>query len=132
VVEESQNVPVPARLQALGVGLLADWGSLVFLFRHTARLCIAAQIAQLIGYDRAEIGPVLRRLETLGLFQRSRVVLRIRFYRFSEPAEPSRQGSLLEPMNMTNDRAGRLMLLKHLKRSGLAPQRRPHGGPCLA
>jgi hypothetical protein len=131
-VEASQDVAVLDRLEVLGVELLTEWDALVFLHHHAASLCTAAQIAHLIGYDRAEIGPALHRLETLGLIQRSRVSQGIRFYRFSEPEEPERQSSLLELMNLTHNRAGRLMLLKHLKRSGLAPQRRPYGGLRLA
>jgi predicted transcriptional regulator len=131
-IEEPQDVPVLERLQVLGVELLTEWDALVFLHRHAASLCTAAQIAQLIGYDRAEIGPALHRLEALGLIRRSRVSQGIRFYRFSEPAEASRHGCLRELMNLTYDRAGRLLLLKHLKRSGLAPRRRRHGGLRLA
>jgi predicted transcriptional regulator len=131
-VEAVQEAAVLDRLEVLGVDLLTEWDALVFLYRHSASLCTAAQIANLIGYDRAEIGPALQRLETLGLIQRSRVSQGIRFYRFSEPEEPSRQSSLLELMNLTHNRAGRLMLLRRLKRSGLAPQRRPHGGLRLA
>jgi predicted transcriptional regulator len=114
------------------VELLAEWDTLVFLYRHAASLCTTAQIAPLIGYDKAEIAAALQRLEALGLIQRSRVSQGIRFYRFSVPAESSRHGRLLELMNLTQNRAGRLMLLKHLKRPGLEPQRRRNSGLRLA
>jgi len=37
-VEESQDVLVPERLQALGVARLTEWDALVFLYRHGASL----------------------------------------------------------------------------------------------
>jgi hypothetical protein len=130
--EESQDALVRDRLDVLGVAFLIEWDALVFLYHHSASLCTVAQIAKLVGYGGAEIGPALHRLETLGLIRRSRVSQGIRFYRFSAPPEPSRQGCLLELMNLTKNREGRLMLLKHLKRSGLGPRRRRHGGLRLA
>jgi DNA-binding transcriptional ArsR family regulator len=131
-VEESQDALVRDRLNILGVALLAEWDALVFLYRHSASLCTAAQIARLIGYTGTEIGSALHRLEGLGLIQRSRVSQGIRFYRFSEPADPSRKSCLMELMKLTHNREGRLMLLKQLKRSGLEPRRRRHGGLRLA
>jgi predicted transcriptional regulator len=131
-IKESQDVIVPERLQVLGVELLTEWDALVFLYRHEASLCTPAQIAQLIGYDKSEIGAALHKLEALGLLQRSRVSQGIRFYRFSAPLESARQSSLLELMNLTQSRTGRLLLLKHLKRSTLEPRRRRHGGLRLA
>jgi hypothetical protein len=131
-IEELQDVPVLERLQVLGVELLPEWDALVFLYRHVASLCTAAQIAQLIGYDKAEIVAALRRLEGLGLLQRSRVSQGIRLYRFSAPAEPARQSSLLALINLGQNRAGRLLLLKHLKRSSPEPRRRRRSGLRLA
>ena len=131
-IKESQDVPVLERLQVLGVELLTEWDVLVFLYRHAASLCTAAQIAQLIGYDKAEIAAALHKLEALGLLQRSRVSQGIRFYRFSEPPEPSRRSCLPELMNLAQNRAGRLLLLRYLKRSSPEPPRRRHGGLRLA
>jgi predicted transcriptional regulator len=131
-IKESQDVQVFDRLQVLGVELLPEWDVLVFLYRHGSSLCTAAQIAQLVGYDKAEIAAALHRLEALGLIQRSRVSQGIRFYRFSEPPEPSRQSCLPELMKLAQNRAGRLLLLRHLKRSSLEPRRRRHGGLRLA
>ena len=131
-IEESDAAVALNCLEALGVTQLTEWDALVFLYHHSASLCTVAQIARLIGYDGAEIGPALHRLEALGLIQRSRVSQGIRFYRFSAPADLSRQNCLLELMKLTNNRAGRLMLLKHMKRSD--PELRPkrHGGLRLA
>jgi len=125
--EESQDALVRDCLNILGVALLAEWDALVFLCNHSASLCTVAQIAKLVGYDKVEIGPALHRLEALGLIQRSRVSQGIRFYRFSAPAD-SRGSCLLELMTLTHNRAGRLMLLKYLKRSGLPERRRRRRG----
>ena len=130
--EVSQDSQVLERLQVLGVELLTEWDTLIFLSRHGASLCTAAQIAQLIGYDKAEIGLALHKLDTLGLIQRSRISQGIRFYRFSAPVEPSRQSSLSELMDLARSRAGRLLLVKHLKRPTFVLRRRREGGLRLA
>ena len=129
---EFQTVPVLERLQALGMSLLTEWDALAFLYRHPASLCTAAQIARLIGYDKAEVGAALHNLETLGLIQRSRVSQGIRFYRFSEPQDPSRRSCLLELMSLAQNRTGRLQLLKHLENSRQEPRRRRDSGLRLA
>jgi DNA-binding IclR family transcriptional regulator len=131
-IEEPQDVTVTERFQTLGLELLTEWDVLVFLYRHAASLCNAAQIAQLIGYDKAEIVAALHKLDALGLIQRSRVSQGIRFYRFSAPAEPSRYACFLELMNLAQNRTGRLVLLKHLKHPGSVQRRRRHGGLQLA
>jgi DNA-binding MarR family transcriptional regulator len=131
-IEESQDVLVVEGLQAVGVANLAEWDALTFLYFHAASLCTPAQIAQLVGYDKAEIGAALHKLEALGLLQRSRVSQGIRFYRFSTPAEPSRHACLLELMNLAGNRAGRLLLLKHLKRPMPVQRRKRDGGLRLA
>jgi DNA-binding IclR family transcriptional regulator len=112
-IEESDDVL--ERLQALGVALLSEWDTLAFLYRHSASLGTAAQIARLVGHGKAEIGAALHRLEALGLIERSRDSQGIRFYQFSAPAEPFRQSCLLELMSLAQNRTGRLMLLNHLK-----------------
>ena len=126
------DVPVLERLQALGITLLSEWDALAFLYHHSASLGTAAQIARLIGYDKAEIGAALHRLEALGLIQRSRVSQGIRLYQFSSPPEPSRHSCLLELMSLAQNRTGRLLLLKHLKRPRHEPRRRRHSGLRLA
>jgi hypothetical protein len=123
-VERSQDVLVRESLQALGVALLSEWDTLAFLYHHAASLGTAAQIARLIGYDKAEIGVALSRLEALGLMQRSRVSEGIRIYQFSAPPEPSRRSCFLELMSLTQNRTGRLLLLKHLKCPRLEARRR--------
>ena len=115
-IEKSEDVLVLERLQALGVTLLSEWDTLVFLNHHGATLGTAAQIARLIGYNKAEIGAALHRLEALGLIQRSRDSQGIRLYHFSAPPEPSCYSCLLDLMSLAQNRMGRLLLLKNLKR----------------
>jgi hypothetical protein len=86
--EKSQDESVLESLQTLGVALLPEWDALTFVYQRGASLCTAAQIARLIGYDKAETGAALQKLETLGLIERSRFTQAIRFYRLSELREP--------------------------------------------
>jgi DNA-binding MarR family transcriptional regulator len=113
--EKSQDELVVKSLRVLGTTLVSEWETLAFVNRHAASLGTAAQIAQFIGYDKAEIAAALRKLEALGLILRSRVSQGIRFYQLSEPLEPSRQSCLLELVNLAQSRAGRLLVIKHLK-----------------
>jgi len=130
--EKSQDVLVAECLHSLGVSFLTEWDALTFVYKHGAILCTAAQIARLIGCDMAETGAALQKLERLGLIQRSRAAQWIRFYRFSPPPEPTRHSCFLELMRLTQDRAGRVLLLKHLKRHRLEPRRKRDSGLRLA
>ena len=131
-VANPQDALVLERLQTLGVTLVIEWDALAFLYRHAASLGAAAQIARLIGYDKAEIAAALHRLEALGLIQRSRDSQGIRLYRFSVHPEPSRHSCLLELMSLAQNRTGRLLLLKHLKGSLLEQRRKRARGLGLA
>jgi DNA-binding MarR family transcriptional regulator len=126
-LERTQDELVLEGLQALGVAVLTEWDVLTFIYGHAASLCTAAQIARLVGYDRGETGVALQRLEALGLIERSRVAQGVRFYRLSASVE-----TLRHMMNLTRDRAGRLSLLRHLKRTQLAARRRRESGLRLA
>jgi len=130
--EQSQDVLVQEGLHALGVAFLCDWDALAFLHRHSPSLATAAQLAPLIGYDKAEIGVALHRLATLGLIQRSRVSQGIRIYRYTEPPEPGRHACLRSLMSLAQNRTGRLLLLKHLKHLLPGPRRRRNSGLRLA
>ena len=114
--EESPDVPVPERLQVLGVTLVTEWDTLAFLFQHKTSISTAAQIARLVGYDKAEIGAALQTLDGLRLIRRSRTSQGARIYEFCQPQEPGRHTCLVELMNLAQHRAGRLLLLKHLQR----------------
>jgi DNA-binding transcriptional ArsR family regulator len=113
--ETSPDAQVVERLKALGVELMAEWDTLVFLHRHTASLGTAAEIARLTGYEKTEIGAALQKLEGLGLIQRTRASQGTRIYQCTEPSEPGRGTFLVELMGMAQSRSGRLLLLKHLK-----------------
>jgi DNA-binding MarR family transcriptional regulator len=128
--DESPDALVRECLQAIGVTRLSEWDALTFLYRHPVSLGTPAQIAQLIGYDKAEIGGALHTLEALGLIQRSRVSQGIRFYQFS--ATRDRQSCLLELMSQVQNRRGRLLLLKHLNDPRHKPRPRPRSGLRLA
>jgi DNA-binding MarR family transcriptional regulator len=131
--EARDDVPgVPQSLKALGVTHLSEWDVLTFLYRHAASLCTATQIASLTSHDKAEVGTALNKLETLDLIERSRISQGIRMYRFLESAEPGRRSALTELMNLAEDRAGRLLLLKHLKSPRHQPRRTRESGLRLA
>jgi DNA-binding MarR family transcriptional regulator len=117
MTEESQDVLIFNSLKALGVSLVSEWDAFAFLYRHSASLGTAAQIARLIGYNKAEIGAAFSRLEALGLIQRSRVSQGMRLYQFSQPPEASRRSCIVVLMSSAENRAGRLLILKHLKPS---------------
>lgn len=112
--EDSQDEFVLKGLQSLGITLKTEWDAIAFVFRHAASLGTAAQIARFIGYDNAEIAVALRRLEARGLIQRSRVSQGLRFYQISETLEPSRLSCLRALIGLAQDRAGRLLVIKHL------------------
>jgi len=131
-VAQAQDDRVVESLQTLGLEFLSEWDALVFLHRHTVSLCTAAQIAQLMGHDKPEIVAALRKLEALGLIRRSRISQGIRFYKFSAPAEPPRLACMVELMTLGENRAGRLLLLKHLKRPTVVIRRKRRDGLRLA
>jgi hypothetical protein len=119
------GILIPHHLHALGLTRASEWDALSFLSRHAVSLGTAAQIARSIGYDSTEIGEALRRLEALGLIQRSRVSGVVRIYRFKEPPEPARRACLRELLDLAQNRTGRLLLLGYLKhlQSDLAGKR---------
>jgi DNA-binding transcriptional ArsR family regulator len=113
---EVSDILVPECLQTLGVSLVTEWDTLAFLHSHSASLGTAADIARLIGYDKTEIGAALHKLEEAGLIHRSRASQGTRIYRAAESLEPGRNSCLLKLMGLAQNRAGRLLLLKHLMR----------------
>jgi hypothetical protein len=74
-----------------------------------------------------ELAAALRKLEGLGIIQRSREFSRIRLYRFSMPIEASRHISLVKLIGLTQGRAGRLLVLKYLKHSRAQPRQKSVG-----
>jgi hypothetical protein len=125
--KKSADLPVLELLKNLSLSTLREWDVLAFLHRHGTSLTNAAEIALLLGGNKAGISAVLDRLASLGLIQRSRGIQGVRLYRISVPADPSRCSSLMELMSLSEDRDGRLLLLKHLPREIVRPSRRSHG-----
>jgi DNA-binding MarR family transcriptional regulator len=130
--DHPQDVPVFEHLQTLGVALRSEWDAMDFLYHHSSSLCSVSKIARFIGYDKAEVGDALHKLEVLGLIQCSRISQGIRIYQFSEPAENSRRSCLRELMSLSQYRTGRLLLLRHLKGSRHEGRRRRDSGLRLA
>jgi len=116
VPEESNDFLAAERLEILGISLLSEWDTLVFLYRHGTSLTSAAQIAYLLGHGKAAITAALDRLESLGFIARSRGYQGVRLYRFSVPTDPSRCSCFIDLMILAEKRPGRLLLLKHLQR----------------
>jgi DNA-binding MarR family transcriptional regulator len=125
--KKPEDIEILERLQVLGVALLREWDVLAFLYRHPSSLCSPAEIARFVGCDGAEVGAALRKLEGLGILERSRISRGIRLYRFSMPAEAGLRSCLIELMGLTQDCAGRLLLLKHLSTPEEPRQRRVAG-----
>jgi predicted transcriptional regulator len=125
--DESTDLRVRERLETLGVSLLSEWDVLAFLHRHQTSLTSAAQIARLLGDDKATVSVALDRLESLGLVQRSRGSQGIRLYRISVPTDPSHYSCFMELMSLAEGRTGRLLLLKLLPRRRLRPSIRARG-----
>ena len=113
--EESDVDLIPAYLQTLGISLVSEWDVLTFVHRHGTSLGNAAQIARFVGYDSATTAAVLRTLEVRGLIERSRVSQGIRLYQLSTAPESSRRSCLLKLVNLAQDRAGRLLVIKNLR-----------------
>jgi DNA-binding IclR family transcriptional regulator len=130
--EESTDANVTEWLQALGVTHLSEWDVLSFFHRHPVSLVPPTEIARLTGHDKSETGAVLHKLETLGLIQRSRASQGLRLYEVAKFPESSRSSSLRELMNLAQSRAGRLLLVKHLKGARNEVRRRHDTGLRLA
>jgi hypothetical protein len=124
--EESADLPVRERLKILGVSTLSEWDVLTFLQRHGTSLTSAAEIALLLGANKAGVSAAIDRLASVGLIQRSRGSQGVRLYRISVPTDPSCHSCFIELMRLAENRDGRLLLLKHLPRES-RPSRRTHG-----
>jgi DNA-binding transcriptional MocR family regulator len=86
--EKSAELLARERLATLGVSLRSEWDVLSFLYRHDTSLTSAAQIAHLLGHDKAAVHAALDRLESMRLIERSRGSQGVRLYRSSVPADP--------------------------------------------
>ena len=100
---------------------------LSFLYRHDTSLTSAAQIARLLGHDRATVSAALETLESTGLIERSRGSQGVRLHRISVPEDPLQYSCFIELMKLDKKREGRLLLLKHLPRGSMRPLIRTRG-----
>lgn len=118
---------VGRHLNTLGVACLAEWDVLAFIYLHGTSLASAEQIARLLGYNKAIVGAALDFLTTSSLIRRSRNSQGARLYQLAAAVPgDSRQRILEELMTVMDDRAGRLLLIRHLRPSG-KDSRRPGG-----
>jgi hypothetical protein len=109
-------------LKGLGISSPADWDVLVFVYRHQASLANAEQIARLLGYPGNTVGDALDTLESLKLIRRSRASQGVRLYQYaSSEADHPTHGCFRQLIALTENRAGRLQLVKKLRqrRAGL-------------
>jgi MarR family len=120
--ESPADAEVEAWLKTLGVDTLCQWDTLVFLYRHQTSLVGADHIARLSGYATDRVVAALNALESLGLVERSRVSQGARLHRFTAPPAPPRGEAFERLAALTQDRAGRLLLSKHLKRDDRTPE----------
>ena len=125
--KKSADLLVGEYLKNLGISTLSEWDVLTFLHRHGTSLTSAAEIALLLGGNKAGVSAALDRLASLGLIQRSRGSQGVRLYQISVPTDPSCYSCLMELMSLADNRDGRLLLLKHLPREGSRSSRRTHG-----
>lgn len=130
--DNSSTAPVAERLHLLGLSLVVEWDTLVFLYAHSNSLGTAAEIARLLGSGKAEVGSALYKLESLGLIHRSRVSDGTRIFRYIEPPDPSSRSCLLDLLDLAQTRTGRLSILKHLKRPRAESRRSRNSGLRLA
>jgi MarR family len=114
--DKSLDFRIQECLTRLGVSSAVDWDVLAFVCRHKASLANAEQIARLLGYPSTVVGDALDHLESLKLIRRSRASQGVRLYQFvaSEAAPPSND-SFQQLISLTENRGGRLLLIKKLR-----------------
>jgi DNA-binding transcriptional MocR family regulator len=106
----------------MGISLLSEWDTLVFVYRHGPSLTSTRQIAQLIGYESRVVGAALDRLEHEKLIERVGPSQGVRLHRMPASTHARHQHCLRRLVNLSESRAGRLLLKKLLK-----PVRRKSG-----
>jgi DNA-binding MarR family transcriptional regulator len=115
-------------LKSLGISLLSELDVLVFVHRRKTSLTSVKQIASLIGHDQAAVRIALGQLEREKLIEPSIASQGLRFYRILPQGDAVRQGSFRQLVSLSETRAGRLQLTKHLKPIGRNRDERPIGG----
>ena len=120
-----QELSVASCLAGVGVSLLSEWDVLAFVYRHGASLTNPDQIARLIGYDTTVVGDVLNYLERENLIERSRPSGKVRLYRITSLMDAGRWHCFQQLINLSESRAGRLLLAERLNPVRWNRQREP-------
>lgn len=105
-------------LKSLGISLLSELDVLVFVHRRKTSLTSANQIASLIGHEEAAVSIALGELEREKLIEPSKSSQGLRFYRILPQGDAGRQQCFRQLVSLSETRAGRLQLAKHLKSIG--------------
>jgi DNA-binding MarR family transcriptional regulator len=84
------------------------------VYRHVTSLTTAEQIARLLGYESAAVGGALERLETQKLIESSRPSRGVRLYRVINSKDVEHQRCLQKLVSLSESRAGRIELARHL------------------
>ena len=105
-------------LKSLGISLLSELDVLVFVHRRKTSLTSVKQIASLIGHDQAAVSNALGLLEREQLIEPSIAFQGLRFYRILPQRDSGRQQCFRQLVNLSETRAGRLQLKKHLGSNG--------------
>jgi DNA-binding FadR family transcriptional regulator len=102
----------------LGIEHLAEWDVLAFVYNHGTSLASAEKIASLLGYTKAVVGAALESLTAKGLVQRSRNSHGVRLYQsVAAVRHDPLQLAVAELMKIAETRPGRLLLIKHLRKT---------------
>lgn len=110
-------------LGRVGISLLCDLDVLVFVCRHGTSLTRTEEMARLIGYESTVVSGSLDRLEREKLIERSQPFGGVRFHRILASTDTGRGWCLQQLVNLSETRAGRLMLAKRLR--PVRPEIRP-------
>ena len=102
-------------LKSLGISLLSELDVLVFVHRRKTSLTSVKQIASLIGHDQTAVSIALGQLERKKLIEPSIASQGLRFYRILPQEDSGRQQCFRQPVSLSETRAGRLQLTKHLR-----------------
>jgi len=105
-------------LKSLGISLLSELDVLVFVHRRKTSLTSVKQIASLIGHDQAAVSIALGQLEREKLIEPSIASQGLRFYRILPQEDSGRQQCFRQLVSLSETRAGRLQLTKHLRPKG--------------
>jgi DNA-binding MarR family transcriptional regulator len=114
VCENNLKLSVCDCLEVLGISLLSDWDVLAFVHCHGVSLTSSEQIARLLGYEESVVESALDRLEREMLIGRSRPSRGVRCYRLVAVTECERKRSLEYLIDVSETRAGRLLLRRQL------------------